>query len=329
MATYKEIFGTNIEVLASDPANPVEGQVWYNSTSNVVKGAAATTSGAWATGGDLNTARSGLAGAGTQTAGLAFGGQPSTAITESYNGSAWTEVNDLNTARYTGAGFGTSTAAIYASGYNGTANVTNVESWDGTNWTEVADVNTARRGIPGGGTSTSGIVAAGTGGLANVETWNGTSWTETTDLNTPRASGQASATDSTAAIVYGGYNPGSSTTIASNELWNGSSWTEVNDLNTARSNTQGVGTATAALVSAGYKDTPAPAANISPAATELWNGTSWSTDTAQPTPVRNQGAGGTSSAAFYAGGYDGTTNIATTLEYVGAGSPLTVTFTDS
>jgi hypothetical protein len=40
MASYKEIFGTNIEVLASDPANPVAGQVWYNSTDNVVKGAA-------------------------------------------------------------------------------------------------------------------------------------------------------------------------------------------------------------------------------------------------------------------------------------------------
>ena len=45
-----------------------------------------------------------LAGAGTQTAGLAFGGQlfppnAPTAITESYNGTAWTEVNDLNTAR--------------------------------------------------------------------------------------------------------------------------------------------------------------------------------------------------------------------------------------
>ena len=38
MATYKEIKGTQIEVLASDPSNPVEGQVWYNSTSNVLKG---------------------------------------------------------------------------------------------------------------------------------------------------------------------------------------------------------------------------------------------------------------------------------------------------
>jgi hypothetical protein len=74
MATYKEIFGTNIEVLASDPANPVTGQVWYNSTDNLVKGAAATTAGAWATGGNLNTARSyGVAGAGIQTSAF-FGG---------------------------------------------------------------------------------------------------------------------------------------------------------------------------------------------------------------------------------------------------------------
>ena len=53
MTTYKEIKGTQIEVLASDPSNPVEGQVWYNSTSNVLKGQAATTAGAWATGGNL------------------------------------------------------------------------------------------------------------------------------------------------------------------------------------------------------------------------------------------------------------------------------------
>ena len=37
MTTYKEIRGTNIEAVASDPSNPVEGQVWYNTTTNVVK----------------------------------------------------------------------------------------------------------------------------------------------------------------------------------------------------------------------------------------------------------------------------------------------------
>ena len=58
MTTYKEIRGTNIEAVASDPSNPVEGQVWYNTTSNVVKGLMEiTATAAWSTGGSLNTAR--------------------------------------------------------------------------------------------------------------------------------------------------------------------------------------------------------------------------------------------------------------------------------
>ena len=64
MATYKEIFGTNIEVLASDPANPVQGQVWFNSTDNVVKGFGVTGIGAWSSGSPLNTGRRSMGGAG-------------------------------------------------------------------------------------------------------------------------------------------------------------------------------------------------------------------------------------------------------------------------
>ena len=37
MATYKEISGFNIKSLASDPANPLEGEMWYNSTSGTLK----------------------------------------------------------------------------------------------------------------------------------------------------------------------------------------------------------------------------------------------------------------------------------------------------
>jgi hypothetical protein len=74
MADYINIRGQNIEVVASDPANPTIGQIWYNSTSNTLKGGGVTTAGAWATGNNMNTARGFLAGAGTQTAALAFGG---------------------------------------------------------------------------------------------------------------------------------------------------------------------------------------------------------------------------------------------------------------
>jgi hypothetical protein len=94
MAEYINIRGQSIEVVASDPANPTLGQIWYNSTSNTLKGTSVTTATAsWATGGILlNTQQEReLAGAGTQTAGLAFGGEYyqfhiTTGATEEYNG---------------------------------------------------------------------------------------------------------------------------------------------------------------------------------------------------------------------------------------------------
>jgi hypothetical protein len=49
----------------------------------------------------LNTARFVLAGAGTQTAALAFGGSGPTGATEEYDGTSWTtSPGSLNTARY-------------------------------------------------------------------------------------------------------------------------------------------------------------------------------------------------------------------------------------
>ena len=38
MATYIVLKGITIPSLASDPANPVEGQVWFNTTSQTMKG---------------------------------------------------------------------------------------------------------------------------------------------------------------------------------------------------------------------------------------------------------------------------------------------------
>ena len=71
MTTYKEIKGTQIEVVSSDPSNPVEGQVWYNSTDQAVKGQSVTTAGSWATVTSLNTARRTPGAGGTSTAALA------------------------------------------------------------------------------------------------------------------------------------------------------------------------------------------------------------------------------------------------------------------
>ena len=95
MVAYTGIKGGKVQNFSSDPSNPFVGQVWYNTTSSQVKVRSSNASGAWATGGSLNTARYAPGGAGTQTSALAFGGNtpsPGTGltVTESYNGTSWT-----------------------------------------------------------------------------------------------------------------------------------------------------------------------------------------------------------------------------------------------
>ena len=68
MTTFKEIRGTAIESVSSDPTNPEIGQIWYNNTIGVLKGYQLVAA-AWAAGGNLANTRQGGAGAGTQTAG--------------------------------------------------------------------------------------------------------------------------------------------------------------------------------------------------------------------------------------------------------------------
>jgi hypothetical protein len=63
----------------------------------------------------LNTARNNLAGCGTQTAALAFGGQIAPVLQEQQNymmAQLGQNPNSMGTARYTGAGAGTQTAGL-------------------------------------------------------------------------------------------------------------------------------------------------------------------------------------------------------------------------
>ena len=87
MVAYTGIKGGKVQNFSSDPSNPFVGQVWYNTTSSQVKVRSSNASGAWSTGGSLNTARYSPGGAGTQTSALAFGGSvPAiTTATEEYN----------------------------------------------------------------------------------------------------------------------------------------------------------------------------------------------------------------------------------------------------
>jgi hypothetical protein len=327
MASYKEIFGTNIEVLASDPANPVQGQVWYNSTSNVVKGQGATTVGAWATGGNMNTGREQVAGSGTKDASLAFGGYVTANVgnTESYNGASWTEVNDLNSATRSIGSFGSQTSAIAAGG--NPPNAKN-ESWNGTSWTELADLNTARSASKGvGADNTLGLVYGGytTTNVAVNESWNGTSWTELNDLNTARASLGGAGTATAALAFNGGPQANVGPAIYNTESWNGTSWTTLPaTTNTAAEGTGSNGSQTSAIVFGGS----IYAGSGPNARTELWNGSAWTetTDLSTGRSTLGSGSGGNNTSAI---GFGGSGNTNATEEWTGPGSPLTVTFTDS
>jgi hypothetical protein len=333
MTTYKGINGFAVQSVASDPSPLDEGQVWYNNASYAFKIAAATTAGAWASGGNLNTARysMGPGGAGTQTAALVFGGYQGGNLTasESYNGSAWTTTPSLSTARQVGVNFGaTNTAAICASGETPPgALTTQTESWNGSSWTispaTIANVVIAGNGI---GSQTAGLSVGGQTfpGAQNpaTESFNGTSWTALpATLNTGRNSGGAGGTQ-TAALLFGGDGP---PVLTATESYNGTSWTTVNSLNTAKRGGFAAGNQTSALLAGGFTTT-----NVT--STETWNGTSWAASPANMATARRGGGYTTNSPAnlgLAAGGYDGTTGVANTEEWTGPGVATTKTITTS
>ncbi len=195
MATYLGTHGSKIQNYTTDPDNPNTGEVWYNDTDNVLKFQYPNTAqeGSWATGNVMNRPRYALAGAGIQTAALAFGGNypPGDNFadqTELYDGTNWTEVSDLNTGRQSLAGTGTSTSALaYGGLYPSTTVVALTESWSGSSWTEVGDLNTARVYLASSGvTAEAALAFGGEPNRAINEEWNGSAWTEVGDLNTGR-----------------------------------------------------------------------------------------------------------------------------------------------
>ena len=139
MATYINIHGNNIPIRASDPSNPITGEIWYNTTTNLLKGHIYST-GTWSSGGNMSYAMGdgGMTRAGTITAALVWQGAPSPATglnkTESYDGTTWTGKPNTPYAASGVGSFGTQTAAVGAGGQPGGGGVTTTIEWDGTNW---------------------------------------------------------------------------------------------------------------------------------------------------------------------------------------------------
>jgi len=312
MTTYNEIKGDVVERVANDPTNPGEGDIWYNTTTGVVKGYPLV-SGSWSSGGNLNTTRRSMAAAGGTSAGLNIGGfgPPYYANVEEYNGTSWSNANNTPVAKENGrAGAGIQTAAFNAGGSgtdNGPAYSNSTQEYDGTNWTAGGNMNQQGLSRTSCGTLTAGLGFGGyigDGFTTATEEYDGSTWTTATAV--PTASYYACAGTQTAAL--GVRNSPSPLTLN----YDGTSWTAgtgnlatLTDIASAAKN----GTQNKTVFMGGND------AGGRTGATEEYDGTTFSAQGSLSTARAGSGSGDTTQA-YVAGGFTATnTNTNITEEY--------------
>ena len=247
--------GDFVQSVASDPSPASEGDVWYNSTTGSLKSLVALA--AWSSGSPLITARENLAGAGTQTAALAFGGYEFVTTTEKYNGTSWSaNPTGLNTGRFgLSSNVGTQTAGLTFGGQPPTTAAS--ESFNGTSWTNTPSLNTARSYAAGCGIQTAALAVGGTitpGPVSGAtESYNGSTWTSSpSSLNTSRSNSGMSGTQTSAIYFFGRTPP--STYYTSSETWDGTSWVSGPSGANSKSSFAYVGNTLSSALSAGGYD---------------------------------------------------------------------------
>ena len=264
--------------------------------------------------------------AGTETAGLIFGGESYTRpgnMTAEYDGSSWTITGNMNNLRRgTGCG-GTQTAAFACGGYDG-SNRAYTENYNGSSWTNSGALNTAMMCANGranlapqtAGLVFGGSVVPGDTTRTTTEEYDGSNWTTGGALNNATVNASGGGTQ-TAGLKFGG-GPPETSAISSTENYDGSSWTTGTNIGTLRRQTAGVGSQTAAVAAGGRTTT-----NL--ATTEEYNvsintitAAAWSSGGAIPSAAMRSGAGtGTQTAGLLAAGYTNTI-VAESYEYDGS-----------
>ena len=333
MSTYKALVGKKIKSVSSDPSDSADGQMWYNTTTQSLRGLAIIE--AWSSTSPIPAITSVSGGAGTQTAGLIFGGYDGDASDETnrtleYNGSGFSTGGNLNQARFGIAGFGTQTAAVGACGYNnafpaGSAFLTNSEEYDGSSWTAGNAAGTQAHTRSSAGILTAGVVVGGrlfgSTASANSEEYDGTSYSEGNNLSTGRW-GLGGAGTQTAAIFFGGTTAAPATYTANSETYDGTSYSAGPSLNTSRAEILGIGhTQTSALACGGQEAAPTVTGK-----TESFDGTSFSETADLGTSRRsaqNHGVGSSNASGLMAGGYNGSTQLSVSEEFTSSSNVIT------
>jgi hypothetical protein len=295
MAAYKTLKGQSIRQVPQDPANPLLGEIWYNTTTGVLKGYR-TISAAWAAGNNLNTTRRNLAGFGAQTSAVAVGGfiPPATNATEEYDGTSWTSVTNLPVTKESAmGGTGTLTAGLIGGGSgsdNGPAYSTSTFKYDGTNWTAAGSLNQQGLGRRFAGSQTAGLGIGGYvgGGYTNkTEAYDGSSWSETGNLPATPTTYLHAAGTQTAGVTSAGSGP-----LKGTHYFNGSSW----------STQETGGPPSGGFTGSGHQGNQTLFYTFGATNTAKWDGTSWTT-VAQLATSRTGGADtGNTTTALYAGG---------------------------
>jgi len=268
---------------------------------------------AWTIGNALNNARKGVSGAGTQIAGLSFGGIPHAQATESFNGSIWSNAANMNVSNAYHAGAGTSSAALSFGSYNSDAppDFSTTEEYS-TTWTTGNKLNTSRYGLGGCGVQTA---ALSFGGIrpryilndtttnsqienadidfyyGNTETYDGTSWTASSNMNSCKAHLAGAGTQS-AGLCMGGIDS-LGVSLTTTEEFDGSTWSTSGALNTGRPRLAANGTQSASLSFGGYSVSKV---------TEIYNGAVWAVSNNMNIGRQDLGGNGTSTAGTSFGG---------------------------
>jgi len=268
---------------------------------------------------NIGTARQKFAGCGTTTASLVFGAQvpgspPQGGQTEEYNGSSWSEQNDLNTARAKLAGCGTQTAGLGFGGYQPTIpsqpkQKAQTEQYDGTSWSEVADLITAVQGAGGAGTQTAALCFGGNAPSVTTATqdWDGTSWTTSPVTLGTAVTNSGGAGTNTSALSMAGYAPSATSNVeeynVSINTITAAAWAAGGSISTVRTNVGSTseGSQTAAMVWGG-RTGPPPSGPYTSNKSDTYDGTSFSTAPNLNTAARTRAGGGTTTAAWCAGG---------------------------
>ena len=304
MGSYKGILGQTVQSLGSDlvASAATDGQVWYNSSSNVWKMVGYDT-GTWSAAPTMAQGRTSAAGApmGTNSAALVYGGPGPlnyqyTRYTEEYNGTSWTRMNDLNVGRSSIGTCGTAAAAVGTGGHNLTpgSGLKITELWNGTSWSTGNASSDIHKNCGGGGTQAAGIVAGGPGNVN--ELFDGSTWSTGNNTGSPTPASAMNGTQAEAFLA------GGSPYINTAFDYDGTSWSSVTAMSNSRENAFMLGgDPNTDCVSASGMDGPGSYIQ----ATEIWNGTSWSAGSNTLNGRDNGGCWGTGTSGGFAGGGPG------------------------